>query len=122
MNPYNQLGKVAGVFSQKATLVKKDGTTFTLYVKPETRQTETLNAIVPAATTTREWTCAASDLNDDEANFPDAGDSLAVFSDDGTVKSYDVARDAQSGRFWDWRYLRPGYRIRFTTKFNPKEV
>ena len=121
MNPYNQLSRVAGVFSHRATLTKKDGATFTLRVKPEARQTENLTATVPTALTTRDWTCSESDLNRDEANFPSAGDVLTVFSDDGTSRSYDVARDAQSGRFWDWRYLRTGYRIRFTTKFNPKE-
>lgn len=119
MNPYEQLRKIAGVFSQCATLAKKSGTVCELYVKPVARQSERLGAPVPAAATTREWTCDASDFGD-EANFPDAGDELTVLSDDGTPRSYDVARDAQTGRFWEWQYLRPGYRIRFTTKFNPK--
>lgn len=120
MNPYHQLNKIAGVLSLRATLTKKDGSELTIFVKPERRASERFGATVPAAITTREWSASASEFGD-ESNFPDAGDALTVFFDDGAAKSYDCARDAQSGRFWEWQYLRTGYRVRFTTKFNPKE-
>lgn len=122
MNPYIQLAKVARVFSQRATLTKKDGTVLGLSVKPETRASERIGATVPAALTTRDWTCDAADFFADEDLFPVGGDVLTVYAEDGTAASYDVARDAQTGRFWEQRYLRSGYRVKFTTKFNPKEA
>lgn len=121
MNPYIQLAKVARVFSQRATLTKQAGTVLTLFVKPEKRESERIGAAVPAALTTRDWSCNASDFGD-ESNFPTAGDVLTVYAENGAPVSYDVARDAQTGRYWEQRYLRNGYRVKFTTKFNPKEV
>lgn len=123
MNPYNQLKKIAGTFSHRATLTKNDGRVLNLYVKPETITSENLNANVPATMVVREWTCDVNDLIvDSESYYPDAGDLLTVFSDTGEPLRYDCARDATSGRYWDWMYLRPGYRVKFYTKYNPKEI
>ncbi|MBQ9813482.1 MAG: hypothetical protein IJM54_09245 [Thermoguttaceae bacterium] len=123
MNPYNQLSKIAGVFSHRATLTKNDGRALNMYVKPETKASENLNATVPSALVVREWSCnAESFIVGDEIFYPAAGDVLTVFSDDGSSLRYDCARDATSGRYWDWRYLRPGYRVKFYTKYNPKET
>ncbi len=122
MNPYIQLSKVAGVLSHRAELIKADGTVIKLYVKPETRENEQLASNVPTTLVVREWSCDYRNFIVDEIPyFPSGGDVLKVFSDNETSLTYDVARDSINGRFWDWQYLRPGYRVRFFTKYNPKE-
>lgn len=124
MNPYRQLSRIAGVFSHRAKLTKSDRRVFDLFVKPEQKGTEEFQkTTVSAALVVREWTCAVEDLTTDGAfSPPAAGDVLTVFSDDETAVKYDCARDSVSGRYWDWQYLRPGYRVKFYTKYNPKEA
>lgn len=123
MNPYAQLSKLAGVFSLSAILRKRDGRVLNLYVKPEARAPEKFGATVQAALAIREWVCNVNDLIvGEETCSPEAGDVLTVTFDDGSSVSYECARDSVSGRYWEWQYLRRGYRVKFYTKYNPKET
>lgn len=120
MNPYKTFAKLGVVNSLDATLTKKDGTTLAFYVKPETFGAETLAGEYANAIGVRAWSANFQDFIDDasgSALWPDSGDVLTVKLDDGTFKSFSVTRSTQTARFWDWLYTRPGYRVKFYTKY-----
>lgn len=120
MKPYRQFEKLGRVNALDATLIKKDGSSFPLSVKPETFSSETLNGEYANAVGVRVWSANVSDFLDSEtgaANYPDQGDALSVTLDDGTIRVFSITRSVTTARFWDWLYARPGYRLRFYTKY-----
>lgn len=124
MNPYRTFEKLGKVNDLDASLVKKDGTTLALRVKPETRGSETLEGEYANALGVREWSANVSDFFDAEtgaARWPEQGDALIVTLDDGTARAYSTTRSTATARFWDWFYARPGYRVRFYTKYEGSE-
>lgn len=124
MNPYRTFEKLGRVNDLDATLVKKDGTTLALRVKPETRGSETLEGEYANALGVREWSANVSDFTDDETGAilaPEQGDALLVVLDDGTTRGYSITRSTTTARYWDWFYPRPGYRVRFYTKYEGAE-
>ena len=120
MKPYRQLEKLGRVNALDAVLIKKDGSSLTLSVKPETFSSETLDGEYANAIGVRVWSANVSEFLDAEtgsAYFPDQGDSLTVTLDEGSTRVYSITRSVTTARFWDWLYARPGYRIRFYTKY-----
>lgn len=120
MNPYNTFAKLGAVNALSATITKKDGSSFDLRVKPETLGAETLDGEYANALQVRVWSANVSDFLDPEtgaARYPEQGDYIAVTLDDGSVRVYSLTRSVSTARFWDWLYSRPGYRIRFYTKY-----
>ena len=124
MNPYKTFEKLGGVRSLDATLIKKDGTRLALYVKPETNGAETFESEYAAAIGVRTWSANYADFigPDDSTLWPESGDSLIVKVDDGTLKSYSITRSTSTARFWDWTFTRPGYRVKFYTKYEGADV
>ena len=122
MNPYNTLARVGGVFSMPAELIKKDGARVAIRVKPIERAAEPISGgAMPGVARVRAWSCAANELTlDGAAVKPEAGDALEVTSDGGAAMRYPLTRDATTGRFWEWQYNRPGYRLQFFTKYHPE--
>lgn len=120
MRPYltlAKLGRVNGIF---ATLKKKNGDLFSFYVKPENFGSENLEGAYANAIGVRVWSANVADLADSETGatrFPESGDVLIVTLDDETTKSFSITRSVATARFWDWFYTRPGYRLKFYTKY-----
>ena len=118
MNPYNLLNKIAAFSALRATLVKADGRRIEIIVDPESGATETVGgATAPGAINVRAWSTAADESC--SSDFPGPGDALEVEDANGQTKTYKTTRDATTGRYWSWRYLRRGTRIVFYTKYNP---
>ena len=120
MNPYKTFNKIGLVRSLDAALIKSDGATVLhLNVKPELSAFESLKSDYESAVNVRVWTCDKSQFVNlvGVTCYPDSGDVLRVTLDDGTVKDYPTARNAANSRYWDWCYNRPGYRIKFYTRF-----
>ena len=120
MNPYKTLNKIGLVRGLNALLVKADdGGVIPVVVKPENSAFETLNSDYNAAINIRVWSCNVAELVDGSGveTRPEQGDALRVALDDDVVKDYPITRSATTSRFWDWLYNRPGYRVRFYTRF-----
>jgi len=125
VNPYNTLTKLGDVNSLDATLAKRDGTTIALHVKPETFAAETLQGEYANAIGVRTWSVNVSELLNPETGAiqtPEQGDVLTVIGDDGTVRAYSITRGVATGRYWDWLYTRPGYRVKVYTKYEGTEL
>lgn len=124
MNPYNQLAKIGGVLSLPAKLIKSDGTTkIQFYVKPEQLDVSQPGAEYVQALQIRTWSVNVQQLTDgDSVLYPEQGDSLIVKNDDGSLVQYAVTRSAETARYWDWSYTRPGYRVKFYTKFEGTKI
>lgn len=119
MNPYKTFNKIGKIRAFNALLVKADGTTFSLLVKPENSAFETLDSDYNAAINIRVWSCNVADLvKDGQETRPEQGDVLRVALDDNVVKDFPITRNATNSRFWDWTYNRPGYRVKFYTRFD----
>lgn len=120
MNPYRTFAKLGIVNSLDATLTKKDGTVLRFYVKPETLGAETLEGEYANAVGVRTWSTNYQSFIDDaagEARWPEAGDVLTIKLDDGSFKSFSATRSTSTARYWDWLFTRPGYRVKFYTKY-----
>lgn len=119
MNPYSILSQIGAINAQRATLVKQDGRRIELLVKPESGVSETVGGqTAPGAIAVRTWSTGADEKSVDL--FPGAGDRLEIADEStGEILSYATTRDATTGRYWSWRYLRRGVRIVFYTKYNP---
>lgn len=110
MNPYTLLQTLNNVRSLSATLVKRDGSEVALEVKPEAAETQQLASQYVGAVQIRAW---STDSNIE----PTEGDVLIVEQDNGERASYSITRDANSSRFWRWKFNRVGYRIVFYTRY-----
>lgn len=123
MRPYKTFEKLGRVNALAATLEKKNGTSISLSVKPENFDAQTLEGQYANAVGVRIWSANVVDFYvDDVANFPDGGDLLIVTLDDGSVKYYSITRSVETARFWDYFFSRPGYRLKFYTKYEGFEV
>ena len=118
MNPYSILTQIGEFAAQDATLVKPDGARIPLKVKPESAESEAIGGdAAPGAVALRSWSTNIDGV--EAAQYPNAGDRLEIVDETGATVSYTTTRDATTGRFWSWRYLKRGARIVFYTKFNP---
>lgn len=122
MNPYKTFNKIGLIRGLDAILIKSDddGAQYPVVVKPENSAFETLNSDYSGVLNIRVWSCDIADLVDGQGveTRPESGDVLRVALDDGVVKDFPITRNATTSRFWDWAYNRPGYRVRFYTKFD----
>ena len=119
MNPYAMLEKLYLTNSLRAVYVKATGARLSVMVEPEQDATEQLVSDYSGAVTVRAWGIAADSLKDDGGvqYYPGEGDSIEITGTDGATRTYKVAREAVSSKFWRWKWDRPGGRIIFFTKF-----
>ena len=130
MNPYKTFNKIGKIRGLTASLIKaNDGGVLSLVVKPENSDFETLQSDYDATVNMRVWSCDVAEFVNyvGVTTLPEQGDVLRVALDDGTVKDFPTTRNATTARFWDWAFSRPGYRVKFYTRFdgavyNPTET
>lgn len=120
MNPRKFLSQLADAVALPATLTRRDGSTLSLRVRPETAPVaETLDPARGAARAVplpvRSWSAALDAFSDADLREFERFATLSVVGDDGAERSFPVARDSASGRLWRWRYATPGSRIVFFT-------
>ncbi|MBR2004530.1 MAG: hypothetical protein IJ991_10170 [Thermoguttaceae bacterium] len=119
MNPRKLLSRLADAVALPATLTRRDGSTLSLRVRPETATVaESLDPArggraVPLPV--RSWSAAIDAFSDVDLREFERFATLSVVGDDGVERSFPVARDSASGRLWRWRYATPGSRIVFFT-------
>ena len=116
MNPYNTL-KALGAFNAiYGTIIRKNGERISLLVKAETVDDEQFQGTAyPGSVKVRKWSAAYEDFKG-EVNLGE-GDVLEITNDDGTSRKLPITRDANSTRYWDWKYKRAGYRVVFWTRY-----
>ena len=117
MNPYDILTQIGEVGATSATLEKKDGRTLNISIKAEELEAEDIGgADHPGAVRVRSWSCNAEGLA--RTDFPEAGDRITYNDQEtGGPVSFKTTRDAKTGRYWNWRYMKRGVRIVFYTKY-----
>ncbi len=119
MNPRKLLSRLADAVALPATLTRRDGSTLSLRVRPETAAgAEALDATRGARAVplpVRSWSASIDAFSDVDLREFERFATLTVVGDDGVERSFPVARDSASGRLWRWRYATPGSRIVFFT-------
>ena len=110
MNPYDVLNQIRNFRALSGVLIRKSGERVEVKVQPEGTRTEAFQGGMIGAVAISAWSTSDVDLN------PGEGDVLELTTDDGRTTRGACARNSETGRYWDWRYDRPGHAIVFYTR------
>lgn len=124
MNGVKLLSKLTGVLGLYATLQKKDGTSLMVFVTQESSEVDAPGVNFPQALKIKTWSASKDSFVVDggvEA-FPNAGDALIVTDENGVSWSYAITRNAETARYWDYKYKPKHYRVKFYTQYEGTRV
>ena len=124
MNGVKLLSKITGVLGLYATLRKKDGSSVMIFVTQESASVDAPGVNFPQALKIKTWSAAKDSfiLDSGAEVFPDAGDALIVTDENGVSWSYAVTRNAETARYWDYKYKPKHYRVKFYTQYEGTRV
>lgn len=119
MNGTKLLSRITGVLGLYATLYKKDGSSVLIFVTQEAANVAAPGVDFPQALKIKTWSAAVDNFIVDGGAevFPETGDALVVTDDQGVSWRYVVTRNAETGRYWDYKYKPKHYRIKFYTQY-----
>lgn len=111
---YAILNKAVEIFSEPATLTKRDGTVLEVRLAPEDESASTFQSSYAGAIGATSFSVALDDLTVEGATrYPEEGDVIEGSFGSETPLRWKVVKDATSGRAWRWRWDRPGTRVLF---------
>lgn len=124
MNGVKLLSKITGVLGLYATLQKSDGTSLLIFVTQESANVEQPGANYPQALKIKTWSASKDSfiLDSGAEAYPNAGDALLVTDESGVTWKYAVTRNAETSRYWDYKYKPKHYRIKFYTQYEGTQV